>query len=772
METVADGVRLWRHVHGERQDLLQVFTGYRKTREKKAKLDMVAERYYAPGQVEAAAAWVSQQDSINRDVYFCAHQLLANKRIKDNASAIVCLWADVDNVELAESPIKPTAVVESSPGHVHAYARLSRPIAPPKAEELNKRWARAFGADGSGFDLTQLLRVPGTHNYGYADTPEVRLLEIDDETVYDPDELDRILPKLPEPKISASQTPSAALSDDDQELIALLLERSPVFAALWQGKTSTYADEHGVVDDNRADWGLIRELLRATGHDADRTERLARLSDLATMRKEKWDSARGNENWLRYSIGRAKKQWDQDEMTSWGEPSRLLAASSSNGTASSNGHQVDPTTGEVLEDHANGVTPRATGEPSWPSPLAAEAFHGWAGALVRAIEPYSEADLAALLAHVLCGAGALIGPNVYAKAGDALHPARLNAAVVGETSKGRKGSAARPTERVLRLADAEFGPRITEGLSSGEGLIWQVRDPVEKYERQGRGEDRKVELVEVDPGIKDKRLLVIESEFASTLRVLQREGNTLSTVVRRAWDSGDLKTLTKNSPAVATGAHICVVGHVTKDELLRYLDRSEMGNGFANRFLWIAAKRGQVLPDGEGTPNEVLQPFVDELWQTARWAKTVRVMARDAEAGEVWRAVYPKLSAGAPGMFGGATNRAEAQVLRLSVLYAVLDRSESIGADHLLASLAVWKYAEESARWIFGDAVGDPTADAILSALRQNGEMTRNDLVDLFGRHVNRNRIDLALSLLLRLGLVRMRKEDTGGRPREVWLAK
>jgi hypothetical protein len=122
-------------------------------------------------------------------------------------------------------------------------------------------------------------------------------------------------------------------------------------------------------------------------------------------------------------------------------------------------------------------------------------------------------------------------------------------------------------------------------------------------------------------------------------------------------------------------------------------------------------------------------------------------------------------------MFGMATNRAEAQVVRLSVLYAALDCSALIRAEHLMAALAVWRYCEQSARWAFGDATGDPTADAILSALRRNGDLDRQDINDLLGRHLNRSRIDAALGLLLTSGLARMRREATGGRPREVWRA-
>jgi hypothetical protein len=412
-------------------------------------------------------------------------------------------------------------------------------------------------------------------------------------------------------------------------------------------------------------------------------------------------------------------------------------------------------------------------EPAWPAPLAEEAFYGLPGRIVRAITPYTEADDAALFAHLFGGASALVGPHVRAIAGDAPHPARLNGVCVGETSKGRKGSASRPIERLLKRADDTLGERIMEGLSSGEGLIWQVRDAIYRSERVGKGQDRRTELVEVDPGVEDKRLWVVESEFATTLRVIQRDGNTLSAIVRRAWDSGDLKTLTKNSPAVATGAHVNIVGHITKDELLRYLDRTELASGFANRFPWFAVRRARLLPEGGEVPEEVLRPLAAELAAVVEWAQTPRFLVRDDEARTLWQSIYERLSDGQPGLYGAATNRAEAQTLRLSVFYAILDRSTVIRAEHVLAALAVWQYCAASARWIFGDATGDPIADAILGALRRGGAMRRLDLVNLFDRNVNRTRLDRALTLLLAAGLVGRRTDpETGGRPAEVWYAR
>jgi hypothetical protein len=302
---------------------------------------------------------------------------------------------------------------------------------------------------------------------------------------------------------------------------------------------------------------------------------------------------------------------------------------------------------------------------------------------------------------------------------------------------------------------------MTEGMSSGEGLIWQCRDAIYKFVK---GEE-----VLADPGVDDKRLWVMESEFASVLRVAQREGNTLTAIIRRAWDRADLATLTKNSPATATGAHIGITGHVSRDELLRYLDRSELASGFANRFLFFVARRSRLLPDGDTIPEDVLAPLAARLRVAQDWAAERRILHRDVEARAVWHEVYGALTAERAGMFGGATSRAEAQVLRLSVLYAILDCSEWIRSEHLMAALAIWRYCEESARWVFGDAVGDPTADTILGALRRNAELDREDIVNLFGRHANRDRIDRALGLLLAAGLARPERVPTPGRPREVW---
>ena len=411
----------------------------------------------------------------------------------------------------------------------------------------------------------------------------------------------------------------------------------------------------------------------------------------------------------------------------------------------------------------------------WPKPLRSEAFHGLAGEVVAVFEPYTEADPAALLISFLVVFGNVVGRGRHFVAEADRHYTNLFAVLVGASAKGRKGSSLGRIVELLRDLDPVWaGGRIQSGLSSGEGLIHAVRDPVEKQEPiREKGVVIEYQSIVVDDGVEDKRLLVIEPEFASTLRVMGRDGSTLSPVIRSAWDSGDLKVLTKTSPEKATGAHISVVGHITKNELLRYLDSTEAGNGFANRFLWICVRRARILPDGGSPPTEHLNRLKLELKDIVASAGQVGEMKRDCEARELWHQIYPELSEGKPGLLGAMTARAEAQVMRLALLYALLDRSETIGAGHLRAALAVWDYVEASARFTFGDALGDPVADELLRALRSApAGLTRTDIANLFGRNKSAREIGRALAMLEGSGLAIVARDKRGeGRPVERWLA-
>jgi hypothetical protein len=413
-----------------------------------------------------------------------------------------------------------------------------------------------------------------------------------------------------------------------------------------------------------------------------------------------------------------------------------------------------------------------------PKALSEEAFHGLAGEFVRTVSPHSEADPVALLAQFLAAFGNLIGRRMYRLAEATPHHLNLFVLLVGDTAKSRKGSSWAWVHRFFQSVDQKWtAERVKGGLSSGEGLIWQVRDPITKLERTKatKGESAHYEEVLVDSGVEDKRLLVQEAEFSSVLRVSRRDGSTLSEIIRKAWETGDLQALTKNSPAKATGAHISIVAHITADELRRRLDSTDIANGYLNRFALFCVRRSKAIPFSTAhQAEEALKKLSARVRDAFEFAST----PADAEFGfsdqarADWIAVYPSLSAGRPGLVGAILARAEAQVLRLACIYASLDRSTVILPEHLRAALALWKYAEESVESLFGDTLGDPDADAIFAAIKSNfAGLTRTEIRDLFGRHLSASRIERALGALMAAGKARMERRVTAGRPAEVWTA-
>ena len=165
-------------------------------------------------------------------------------------------------------------------------------------------------------------------------------------------------------------------------------------------------------------------------------------------------------------------------------------------------------------------------------------------------------------------------------------------------------------------------------------------------------------------------------------------------------------------------------------------------------------KRSKELPFGGDWHKVEKRSLVEHLRSAYEFGKNAGEISWGESARAAWQGVYGPLSEGKPGLFGAVVGRAEAQVVRLAALYAVMDESHTIELDHLNAALALWDYVEESARYIFGDTTGDPVADQVAEALRAAGQagLTRTETRDLFGRHKSAERIDRALTLLLKTG--------------------
>lgn len=406
--------------------------------------------------------------------------------------------------------------------------------------------------------------------------------------------------------------------------------------------------------------------------------------------------------------------------------------------------------------------------------LSQTAYHGLPGEIVRLIEPHTEADNAALLVQLLAGFASLIGKTAYFRIGADYHYTKLFVVLVGATATGRKGTSWSEIQRLLVRVDESFQDVVINGLSSGEGLIYHVRDQ-QTASKPVKSKDGGIDFYQdeiIDEGARDKRAFVIEPEFARVLNVMARKDNTLSSVIRQAYDTDRLSIMTKQ-PTRASESHITIVGHITETELLRKLQETETANGFANRFLWVCVRRSKYLPDGGNLQDGDLNDAISRLRMAVNHARNRSELKRDDDAATLWRRVYRPLSDGYSGLLGSVTSRATAQVMRLACVYALLDCSDVICVVHLKAALAIWQYCEDSAKYIFGISTGDKLATEIQAELEATPTgMTKTAIFNLCGRNKTAREIDAALSILLELGRIEKRADQTPGkqgRPTEIY---
>jgi len=239
-------VAYWRRTFNGLTGYIACFSGARDGK----KLERPATKFFPyPHAVENAAAWLHSEAAAVREAYAAANLFTDNrKRDKRFATEVATLWTDGDGALIPAGFPQPTITVETSPGRWNYLWVLTRPIAPDQAEELNRRIAYAIGADAGGWDIGQLLRVPGLPNFKYPDAPIVTVTD-DSGPMHDPDELAAALPPAPAEAARARRTPptggdGATPTPGDEPPIR------GMNAELWQGKWLTTADDEGPVSDD------------------------------------------------------------------------------------------------------------------------------------------------------------------------------------------------------------------------------------------------------------------------------------------------------------------------------------------------------------------------------------------------------------------------------------------------------------------------------------------------------------------------------------------
>lgn len=153
--------------------------------------DKWRDHFFEPEEFHLIRKFLKEND--HKNIYFCPHGF--NRRVRQKGEAVLpnLLWADLDFADPRKIKPKPTIAIESSPGrHVGLWVLKGQ-----ATESLNRRLTYHTGADPGGWDLTQVLRFPGTRNFKYSSQPKVRILW-DDGPVYSIKQIEKYLPDEPE----------------------------------------------------------------------------------------------------------------------------------------------------------------------------------------------------------------------------------------------------------------------------------------------------------------------------------------------------------------------------------------------------------------------------------------------------------------------------------------------------------------------------------------------------------------------------------------------
>jgi hypothetical protein len=388
--------------------------------------------------------------------------------------------------------------------------------------------------------------------------------------------------------------------------------------------------------------------------------------------------------------------------------------------------------------------------PAQSTPLLSEsALYGLAGTVIRTLAPHTESHPAAILLQFLAAFGNLVGPGPHCMVNATRHPLNLFVVLVGDSGNARKGTSWAQLTRLFAEVDHSW---LTTRVSTARLTTAALRDS--------------------SPQPTDPRLLVLSEEFASVLGSLHHRNNHLSPLLRHIWDHGRLLAPDLHQHRSAADVHLSLVAHITQHELAHTLNPAETRNGFANRCLWTSVRRTNCLPDGGSADPREIASIATELRRALSWATAAPdiLFHRNEAASELWHQRYAALSQVNPSLRSAASSRAEAQVLRLSAIYAALDASASITRPHLEAALAVWEYCSASARTLFGKSTGDPIADRVREAIDASPSgLSQYQIRRLFHGHIETPRIEAALNQLMVIGAISPRTQTTGGRPATRW---
>jgi hypothetical protein len=367
--------------------------------------------------------------------------------------------------------------------------------------------------------------------------------------------------------------------------------------------------------------------------------------------------------------------------------------------------------------------------------LASEALYGPAGEFVDLVSDTSEADQAGLLVSMLVCSGAAFGRSAFGQHGHSLHRPSNFAVTFAELPSVRQSDYLDPVQAFLRTVVPQAGTDLLQFASIG-----CIRS----------GDKLLAASAMIAEGKKPP--LVAVGEFDTTLVSLGRRGNTLSAAYRHIWDHG---------------GNVAIMSHCREGDLLEAkISGSTLET--ASRFLWCYVERKQTLSSPPAPPPDKLARLAQAVAVSVKQAEGLGKVSFDASAQKLWEEEYASLISRRSDAAGIVQSRGDAHVLRLSLIYALLDSSIKVCIPHLEAALALWDYCYLSADRLFGLHAEDAVAGRVLDALK-GGLLSQTQLHAVLNNHSPGAQLKTVLTNLVTEGRIVPEVSSTRGRSRTTW---
>ena len=416
---------------------------------------------------------------------------------------------------------------------------------------------------------------------------------------------------------------------------------------------------------------------------------------------------------------------------------------------------------------AGGADDEFAHDSRWPAPLDPGVFEGspagrWASYLDE--HQVTEADPAAVFIQTLTALGAMIGLGPQLEHGSLIVPAKWFTLVVGDSARGRKGTAWDAAAQLLREVDGAFmETRVLSGFGSGEALIRPVADEEQAAADGAAGEP-------------DRRLLVVQTEFANVLRVAERPNSTLSPNLRELHDLGPVRNITKSTSLVASRHHVALIGHITPSELLTGMKGTALSNGFGSRLLMVGSRRSRLISRPRSVDTAVLRRLASGLREAVAAAQRVDSVAMTDAGLEHWDDLYLTTERRAlPPLVATLTHRAATLTLRIALVHALVAGRDVIDVDDLVVAAEIVRYGIETALYVFDDGVMDERAQVLLEATRRAGSagLTGRQRAEVFSNNLPAAELNELMAGLVNAGMCKTfsPRRQGGGRPSIVLVA-